>query len=173
MADRAMAQLADDQLLAHANPSDNSIAVLVSHVSGNLASRFTDFLTTDGEKPWRQREEEFVARPPRRAELLERWERGWSILFATLAELEDSDLSATVRIRGEALAVHDALHRSLAHTAGHVGQIIYLAKAARGSAWTYLTIPPGRSDEFNPHLKRHPPSGHPDQPGGTAKPAER
>jgi hypothetical protein len=152
-AERAIAQLSDDQLHARGRPSDNSIAVILAHVAGNLASRFTDFKTSDGEKPWRRREEEFLPRTTSRAGLLGQWEGGWRILFGSLGQLDDADLSATVTIRGEAMPVHEALHRSLAHAASHVGQVVYLAKALRGPDWIYLTIPPGGSDEFNRRLR--------------------
>ena len=133
--------------------SDNSIAVLVWHISGNLKSRFTDFLTTDGEKPWRRRDEEFVARGVSRAELMAKWEDGWRVLLGTLAAMNDEDLSRPITIRQEAMPAHHALYRALAHVAYHVGQIVYLAKAARGDAWTFLTIPPGKSEEFNKRPK--------------------
>jgi hypothetical protein len=112
-------------------------------VGGNLRSRFTDFLTTDGEKPWRDRESEFLARTPSRAELLESWNSGWDVLEASLAGVADSNLADTVTIRGEELSVIQALHRSLAHTAYHVGQIVHRAKELRGEDWEYLSIPPG------------------------------
>lgn len=127
----------------------NSVATLAWHISGNLASRFTDFLTSDGEKPWRDRDSEFVARTPTRAEILAKLDAGYDVLFATLAGLSDDDLKASVAIRGVALTVHDALHRSLAHTAYHVGQIVVIAKALRGDEWKYLTIPPGQSVAYN------------------------
>jgi hypothetical protein len=122
-------------------------------VSGNLRSRFTDFLTTDGEKPWRQREEEFARRSVTRAELLEQWGRGWAVLESSLASLTDADLHKTITIRRQPMPVHEALQRSLAHTAYHVGQIVFIAKARRDQSWTSLSIPPGQSDAYNqnPH----------------------
>jgi len=148
-AERAMVQI-DEAALNQAAPGfDNSIAVLVWHISGNLKSRFTDFLTTDGEKPWRHRDEEFVSRRVTRAELLAKWEEGWRVLLDTMAALTDDDLRRTITIRGEAMSAAQALYRALAHVAYHVGQIVYIAKAARGDAWTFLTIPPGKSEEFN------------------------
>ena len=122
----------------------NSVAILVWHVSGNLKSRFTDFLTTDGEKPWRHRDSEFDERTVTRDELLAKWNEGFSVLFAALAALKDADLGRIVTIRGEALKVHEALHRSLAHTSSHVGQIVLLGKAMRGAAWQTLTMPRAR-----------------------------
>jgi hypothetical protein len=145
LAEGAIRQLSDEEISSSAHPTDNSIAVICWHVSGNLRSRFTDFLTTDGEKPWRMREEEFQPRQVTRAELLEKWEQGWSVLLATLSGLTDAQLGEGVTIRGERLEVQEALHRSLAHVAYHVGQIVYLAKAARAADWSYLSIPPGGS----------------------------
>jgi hypothetical protein len=149
LADAAIAQLTDAQLCTKATTESNSIATICWHVSGNLASRFTEFLTTDGEKSWRAREEEFAARKVTKAELSQKWDAGWKVLFDTLASLSDSNLGETVTIRRLPLTVRDALLRSLAHVALHVGQIVYIAKAQRGSDWTYLSIPPGKSDEYN------------------------
>jgi hypothetical protein len=112
-------------------------------------SRFTEFLTSDGEKPWRQREEEFRARTVTRSELLSKWNEGWDVLLATLTTLSDEVLHDTVTIRGQHLLVHEALHRSLAHLSYHVGQIVYVAKSMRGKDWKYLSIPPGKSDAYN------------------------
>ena len=149
LAEAAIAQLADQDLTFEPTGSGNSIAVICWHISGNLRSRFTDFLTSDGEKPWRKRDEEFERRPVTKAELLERWNGGWSVLLQTLDALSDADLDRTVTIRRQPLAVHEALHRSLAHTASHVGQIVFLAKSVRGGAWTSLSIPLGQSEAFN------------------------
>jgi hypothetical protein len=118
-------------------------------VAGNLRSRFTDFLTTDGEKPWRRREEEFDERRVARTELLAHWEEGWAPLLSTLKGLADEDLDRTVTVRTEPMRVHEALHRSLAHTSYHVGQIVYIAKAIRGDGWTSLSIPRGQSAAFD------------------------
>lgn len=149
LAESAMAQV-DESALNRATPGfDNSIAIIVWHISGNLKSRFTDFLTTDGEKPWRHRDEEFVARSVGRAELLAKWEEGWAVLLATLAAMTDEDLTRTISIRKEAMPAQDALLRALAHVAYHVGQIVYIAKAAKGEAWNFLSIAPGKSEEFN------------------------
>jgi hypothetical protein len=145
----AMRQLQDSELSREGEEFSNSTAILVWHISGNLKSRFTDFLTTDGEKPWRARDSEFVARTVTRGDLLKKWEEGWSVLFATLSSLTDEDLRRTVVIRGQSLAVHDALHRALAHVSYHVGQIVYIAKSARGAAWKFMTIRPGKSEEYN------------------------
>ena len=156
LAEGALSQLTADELVAPAPGGGNSIATICWHVGGNLRSRFTDFLTSDGEKPWRKREEEFQARSVTMAELLVHWEAGWSALFTTLAALSDPDLSRTVTIRGQALRVDEALHRSLAHASYHVGQVVYAARALRGTTWRFLSIPPGQSDAFNaaPRLQR-------------------
>ena len=153
LAEGAIRQV-DDPSLSTADPNGNSIAVICWHVAGNLRSRFTDFLTTDGEKPWRKRDEEFQPRTVAREELLAKWEQGWSVLLNALSSLTDADLSRTITIRGESMQVHEALHRSLAHLAYHVGQIVYIAKAARGSDWTYLSIPPGESNRYNQNPTR-------------------
>jgi uncharacterized damage-inducible protein DinB len=145
----AIRQLREDELSKNGPGGGNSIAVIVWHLSGNLKSRFTDFLTSDGEKPWRKRDEEFEARAVTSAELLERWNEGWKTVLGTLAGLTDSDLSRTVTIRGVGFQVHEALHRLMAHTSYHVGQIVYLAKSFRGTDWKTLSIPLGRSEEYN------------------------
>ncbi|MCI0432575.1 MAG: DUF1572 domain-containing protein [Gemmatimonadetes bacterium] len=149
LAEGALAQLEEHELSTAVGPSDNSIAALVWHLSGNLTSRFTDFLTTDGEKPWRTREEEFDRRTVQRIEQLEKWEAGWRALFAALDALGDDDLERTVTIRGTPFKVHEALHRSLAHTSYHIGQIVYIAKQRRADGWRWLSIPPGGSDAYN------------------------
>lgn len=156
----AFAQLTDDQLAWTSGDSANSIATIVWHVSGNLVSRFTDFLTTDGEKPNRNRDEEFAARSVARAELLKKWEQGWRTLFSTLDALSETDLERTVTIRSQALLVHEALHRSLAHTSYHVGQIVHIAKSLRGQEWRYLSIPPGQSASYNAAPRDERPAAH-------------
>lgn len=149
LAEGAIAQVPDEDLVTAHSTDDNSIAVICQHLSGNLRSRFTDFLTTDGEKPWRQRESEFDRRSITRAALLEEWASGWDALLTTLDTLTDADLQKSVTIRQQPLLVHEALHRSLSHAAYHVGQIVYLAKAIRGPAWTSLSIPRGQSETYN------------------------
>jgi len=140
----------DAEALVRRPPGDgNSVAALVWHIAGNLRSRFTDFLTTDGEKPWRDRESEFAARAVSPAEVRAKWEDGWGVLFRTLGPLSDADLARTVVIRGQSLSVLEALHRSMAHASYHVGQIVFLARSLRGERWEWLSIPPGRSDEYN------------------------
>jgi uncharacterized damage-inducible protein DinB len=142
LSERAIAQLPDEQLSAAGPAGGNSIAIVCWHVSGNLRSRFTDFLTTDGEKPWRKRDEEFEPRAVTRAELLAKWEDGWQVLLTTLDALTPADLDRQVVIRGEAMSVHQALLRSVTHASYHAGQIVYIAKSVRGAAWQYLSIPP-------------------------------
>lgn len=159
LAERAMEQVDDERLSRMKNPGDNSIATLVWHVSGNLASRFTDFLRTDGEKPWRDRESEFTPRTVSRAELREKWEKGWAVLFESLSALEDEHLQHVVTIRGVPLSVIEALHRSLAHASYHVGQIVFLAKALRGDQWRHLSIPPGGSEAYNHNPDAEKPPG--------------
>lgn len=149
MGEGAIAQLGPDQLVVRASPQSLSIATVVWHVAGNLTSRFTDFLTTDGEKPWRNRESEFEERNVGRTELLEKWESGWSTLFAALDQLTDDDLERTVSVRGVSLTVGEALLRSLGHVSYHIGQITFFGKMLRGPEWKYLTIPPGGTDAYN------------------------
>lgn len=154
----ALRQLTADELAAWTGPASNSIATIVWHIAGNLRSRFSDFLTTDGEKPWRNREGEFERRTPSSAEVMAFWNEGWTTLLDTLEPLVDADLERTVTIRGQSLSVLDALHRSLAHIAYHVGQIVYVAKGLKGAEWTYLSIPPGESAAYNqkPTLEKPP-----------------
>src|SRR4051812_48868929 len=149
LADRAVAQVSEDKLHIALDANTNSIAVIMKHVSGNLTSRWTDFLTTDGEKPWRHRDDEFVDSDRSRGELLELWERGWSCLLATLKSLKAEDLGRTVTIRGEPHSVPLALERSLGHACYHIGQIVQVARIHAGSTWSVLTIPRGGSQEFN------------------------
>ena len=136
----------------------NSVAILVWHISGNLRSRFTDFLTSDGEKAWRQRDSEFEPREVDHRELQATWEEGWRVLRDALATLSDDDLGRTVTIRGVPHSVLQALLRALAHLSYHVGQIVYLGKLFRGDAWETLSIPRGGSEDYNrnPIRERHP-----------------
>ena len=148
LGERAMAQTPDAELFATLDAQSNSIAIIVKHVSGNLRSRWTDFLTTDGEKPGRNRDSEFEMATDTRAELMAQWEAGWKCLFDTLTQLSDADLSTRVVIRTEAHSVTQAINRALAHTVYHVGQIVYLSKHFSGANWQALTIPRGKSAEF-------------------------
>ena len=154
----AFRQLRDEELGKNGPGEGNSVATLVWHIAGNFNSRFTDFLSSDGEKSWRNRDSEFQPRDGvSRTELLERWNSGWRTLFAALGDLCDDDLSRMVAIRGEKSPAHQALHRLLAHTSYHVGQIVYLAKAFRGAEWNSLSIPPGKSEEYNRNPTREKP----------------
>jgi hypothetical protein len=149
LAERAMDQVADEQLFAALDAEMNSIAIVVKHMAGNMRSRWTDFLTTDGEKPDRDRDSEFVNPPATREALLQVWEDGWSRVFRALEPLSDSDLGHTVTIRGEAHSVMQAINRQMAHYANHVGQIVLLAKHFAHDRWQSLTVPRNRSTEFN------------------------
>lgn len=149
LADRAVAQVSDEKLHIALDKNTNSIAIIMKHIAGNLSSRWTDFLTTDGEKPWRNRDDEFVDTFSDRAKLLKYWEGGWSCLLRTLNGLAREDLEKTVAIRGEPHSVPLAIERSLGHTCYHVGQIVQVARIHAGEAWNTLTIPRGGSEEFN------------------------
>ena len=148
LADDALAQLPAERLFTALSDEDNSVAVIMKHVSGNLISRWRDFLTTDGEKPDRNRDGEFeIAAADSREALYARWEEGWATLFGALAPLRDEDLARTVVIRGEPLSVLQAINRQLTHYAYHVGQMVYLAKHFAGAGWRSLSIPRGKSAE--------------------------
>jgi uncharacterized damage-inducible protein DinB len=148
-AERAMAQVKDEQLEAVLDSEMNSIAVIVKHMAGNMRSRWTDFLTSDGEKPNRNRDDEFLDPPSTREELLGLWEEGWSHVFSALEPLSDNDMSRTVTIRGEAHSVMQAINRQMAHYAYHCGQIVMLAKHFKDDKWESLTVPRRKSAEFN------------------------
>jgi len=149
LAERAMEQVTDEQLFDVLDADGNSIAVVVKHIAGNMRSRWTGFLTSDGEKPDRNRDSEFVEPPATREALLRVWEDGWARVFGALEPLSDQDLGRTVTIRGEAHSVTQAINRQLAHYASHIGQIVLLAKHFRGAEWKSLSIPKGRSADFN------------------------
>jgi hypothetical protein len=149
LGERAMAQVTDEQLFAALDDEANSIAIIVKHITGNMRSRWTDFLTSDGEKPTRNRDSEFVDPPATRDALMEEWEQGWACVFSAIEPLTDADLSRTVMIRGEAHSVMQAINRQLSHYPMHVGQIILLAKHYAGARWTTLSVARNRSAEFN------------------------
>ena len=162
LAERALEQVKDADFFARLDPESNSLAVLVKHVGGNLRSRWTDFLATDGEKPDRHRDTEFEIGPAdTRASLRERWDVGWQALFDTLGALSPADLEKVVTIRGEPHSVVKAVHRALAHASVHVGQIVFLAKHWSGGAWKTLSIPRGRSEEVNRRLALRSKPEHP------------
>ena len=150
LAGGALAQVEDADFFRTIDPESNSIALILKHLSGNMRSRWTDFLTTDGEKPDRNRDTEFELEPrDTRETILARWEDGWKLLFAALAPLTEADLSRAVPIRGEPHTVLQAVHRQLTHYAYHVGQIVFLARHFAGTRWKSLSIPKGRSKEFD------------------------
>ena len=148
MAERAMEQLRDEDLFVTLDPESNSIAILVQHLAGNMRSRFTDFLTSDGEKPDRFRDSEFEAKTASRAEVMQCWEEGWSRVFTSIESLKPEDVMRTVTIRGESHTVLQAVNRQIAHYAQHTGQIVFLAKHLRSAEWKTLSIPRGKSEEF-------------------------
>ena len=150
LAKAAMAQVTPDQFFAVPSEGDNSIAIIVKHVGGNLLSRWTDFLSTDGEKLGRNRDAEFeITLTDTQQILVGRWESGWAVLFSALEPLTDADLKRTVTIRGEPLSVLQAINRQLTHYSYHVGQMVYVAKHYAGSSWRSLSIPRGKSAQFN------------------------
>jgi uncharacterized damage-inducible protein DinB len=149
LAERAMSQIADEQLFVALDPEANSIALIVKHMAGNMRSRWTDFLTTDGEKPDRNRDFEFVEPPETREALMAVWEDGWSRVFSALEPLTDADMDRRVAIRGEGHSVMQAINRQVAHYAHHAGQIVLLAKHLGHEKWESLSVPRNRSAEFN------------------------
>ncbi len=150
LADRAVAQVSEGDLFRTIGPESNSIAVVMKHMAGNMRSRWTDFLTTDGEKPDRNRDTEFELGPEdTREKIVERWEAGWRLLFDALSRLSAAALSRTVTVRGEGHTVLQAVDRQLTHYAYHVGQIVFLARHFAGSRWSSLSVPKGKSAEFD------------------------
>jgi hypothetical protein len=149
LGEAAMAQLKDEELFVTLDPESNSVAILVKHLAGNMRSRFTDFLTSDGEKPNRNRDQEFEMGPgTNRADMMRWWEEGWERVFSTIASLKPEDLMRTVSIRGEPHTVLQAINRQLSHYSAHVAQIIFLAKHLRSSEWRTLSIPRGKSKDL-------------------------
>ncbi len=149
LAEAAIGQVSDEELARLGPGGGNSIDILVRHLAGNLKSRFTDFRTSDGEKPWRHRDNEFETASLTRPELMTEWDAAWETVIAEVSQLTDADLNGTVTVRRQPLRIDEALHRSLGHTAYHVGQIVYLAKEMRGDGWRTLSIPKGKSEEYN------------------------
>lgn len=150
LADGAMAQVTPEQFFGVLSDGDNSIAVIVKHLGGNLLSRWTDFLTADGEKPGRNRDTEFeITASDSQPALMQQWESGWSALFSALEPLTETDLSRAIRIRGEEHSVLQAINRQLTHYSYHVGQIVYLAKHHAGASWRTLSVARGKSAQFN------------------------
>lgn len=149
LAEKAMEQLDDESLFWQYNDESNSIAIIVNHISGNMQSRFTDFLTSDGEKTWRNRDAEFGNKFHDRSSLLAHWEKGWECLFNTLSNLSIEDLESIVYIRNDGHTVVEAINRQLAHYPYHIGQIIYIAKMVTDEKWKSLSIPRNRSNDYN------------------------
>ena len=149
LGESAIAQLTDEEVLRKPNEASNSIALIVHHLSGNMLSRWTDFLTSDGEKSWRNREAEFEASYPDKQTMLAAWDKGWSCLLQALENLKPEDLTTEIYIRNEGQSVLEAIQRQLAHYSSHVGQILYQAKAIRDNNFKSLSIPKGGSDNFN------------------------
>lgn len=160
LAERAIEQISEEEYFRAIDAEANSIAVIVKHVGGNLRSRWTDFLTADGEKADRNRDGEFITDADTRESLENLWETGWNALFGTLESLETEDFGKIVKIRGEDFSVLKAINRSLAHTAYHVGQIAFLAKHFRSSEWKSLSVPRGQSGEFNAYLAENKGKAH-------------
>jgi len=161
LADRAIAQLKDEEFFITLDEEANSVAVVMKHMAGNMLSRWTDFLTSDGEKPNRNRDMEFVIEPQTtKDDVLAYWERGWQCVFAALEPLQPEDCEKTVMIRGEKHTIVQAINRQLMHYAYHIGQIVFLAKHFRSAEWKSLSVPRNRSAEFNAYLGA--------QPGGVA-----
>lgn len=153
LAERAIAQLTDEQLVVELDEESNSIAVIVKHMTGNMRSRFTDFLTSDGEKPDRRRDLEFTDPPQTRGALMASWDAGWACVFSALEPLGEDDLAITVTIRGEAHSVMQAINRQVAHLSYHCGQIVLLAKHLNHDGWKPLTVGRGQSEEFNRRVR--------------------
>jgi uncharacterized damage-inducible protein DinB len=149
LAERAMNQCSDEALFVAIDNESNSIAIIVKHMAGNMRSRWRDFLTSDGEKPDRNRDTEFQAPVTTRAELMDQWNAGWNWVFAALEPLSEADLTQTVFIRGEAHSVMQAINRQIAHYSHHIGQIVFLAKHLCADSWTSLSIPRKHSASFN------------------------
>src|SRR5271166_5836465 len=157
LADGAIAQLSDEQFFAAPDPGSNSVAIIVKHLAGNMRSRFTDFLTSDGEKPDRNRDREFVMHnDAKREEVLSSWEQNWQLVFETINSLHPDDLGRTVSIRGEPHSVLQAINRQVVHYAYHVGQIVFLAKHWKRAEWKTLSVPKGQSENYNAGMATKP-----------------
>ena len=155
LAEGAFAQLRDEEFFLHLDDEANSIAILIKHLAGNMRSRFLNFLASDGEKPDRNRDQEFILDPqPSRPELMRWWEAGWKYVFEAITPLQPEDLARVVTIRGEPHTVLQAIHRQVAHYAYHVGQIVLLAKHIRGADWKSLSVPRGKAAEYNAQMAK-------------------
>jgi len=160
LAEAAIGQVDDGELTRLGPAGGNSIEMLIRHLAGNLKSRFSDFRTSDGEKPWRHRDDEFEPALLGRGPLMADWESAWATVLDEVSRLTDADLASTVTVRQQPLRIDEALHRSMAHVAYHVGQIVYLAKEMRGDAWRTLSIPKGKSEEYNRKATRETAAAH-------------
>lgn len=149
LGDKTFVRLNDEEIARQPNDASNSVAVIIQHLYGNMLSRWTNFLTEDGEKPWRQRDEEFVSHDFSKRELVGLWEHGWSVFLNALQALTEDDLLKTITIRSQPLTVVDAINRQLAHYSYHVGQIVYLGRWMKDEEWTSLSIPKGESAAYN------------------------
>ena len=154
LADKALEQVSDEEFFRPPEPESNSIAIIVKHVNGNLLSRWTDFLTTDGEKESRDRDGEFEMDKMERSQLMQMWERSWQCLFSSLEALTPDDLGKIITIRSEPHSVLEAIHRTMAHISSHVGQIVFIAKMFKSGQWQTLTIAKRKSKEFNETMSR-------------------
>lgn len=153
LGDKSFLQLSDNQIFWQYNDESNSIAVIVKHIAGNMLSRWTNFLTEDGEKPWRKRDDEFVNTFKTKQEVLDFWEKGWACLFHAMDQVNDENLNSTVYIRGEAHTVLDAIVRQVAHYPYHIGQIVSIAKMMKNDEWKTLSIERNKSQQFNNEMK--------------------
>lgn len=150
LGDKSLQQIfAEEEMYFSPNENDNSLAILVQHMYGNMLSRWTNFLTEDGEKPWRQRDLEFENQKWTKLELLQKWEEGWKLVFSTLDSIKKDDLNKIIYIRNEPHTVEEAILRQLTHYSYHIGQIVYLVKVIKGPSWSCLTIPKNKSTEYN------------------------
>lgn len=154
LADKALEQVSEEEFFRPPEPESNSIAIIVKHVNGNLLSRWTDFLTTDGEKEWRDRDGEFEMDTMEKSQLMQMWERSWQCLFSSLEALTPDDLGKIVTIRSEPHSVLEAIHRTMAHISSHVGQIVFIAKMFKSGQWQTLTIAKRKSKEFNETMSK-------------------
>ena len=150
--EKAMAQIEDKELTWQANEESNSVAMIVKHLWGNMLSRWTDFLTTDGEKPWRERDAEFEKEDITREQMMKQWEAGWQCLFTALNSITDFDLDKIIFIRDEGHTVLEAVNRQIAHYSYHVGQIVYISKLRTNKEWVSMSIPRNKSNDFNEKL---------------------
>ena len=149
LAEKALAQISDDDFFRQIDAESNSAAIIIKHIAGNMRSRWTDFLTSDGEKPSRDRDGEFIAHNATRADYMKEWQEGWQLVFHALEPLSNADLATKVEIRGEPHSVMQAINRQIAHYAYHCGQIVFLAKHFKGRGWKSLSVPRNQSPEFN------------------------